>query len=257
SMAEEEKAEEKKVDKSQEDVEEGKRTPAGASNMRFDNASIRARFVRKVFTILTIMILVNCLMVAPVVVIESVRSLVSQYRWVILIAFLVFAVTSCTLMCCQSVARHFPCNFILLALFTLSAGVILMVICAELPPHTIVLALVTTCLTCTAIIIFASQTTCDITGCGFILFVACIAVMIFGICIGILSFFMDVHWLSIALSAVVCILFMIYLAYDIQMILGGRKHEISPEEYVFAALCLFIDIFEIFTSLLNLFNAAN
>ncbi|VDO86650.1 unnamed protein product [Haemonchus placei] len=87
-MAEEQKPEEKQVDKSQDDanVEEGKRTPAGAGPMMFDSASIRARFVRKVFTILTIMILINCLMVVPVVVIESVRSLVSQYKWVVLIA---------------------------------------------------------------------------------------------------------------------------------------------------------------------------
>ncbi|PIO64076.1 hypothetical protein TELCIR_14307 [Teladorsagia circumcincta] len=41
------------------------------------------------------------------------------------------------------------------------------------------------------------------------------------------------------------------------MIMGGRRHELSPEEYVVAALMLFGDIYEIFVNILNLLNTAD
>ncbi|KAK6056525.1 hypothetical protein COOONC_05971 [Cooperia oncophora] len=91
----------------------------------------------------------------------------------------------------------------------------------------------------------------------FVIFAATMAVFIFGIALAIVSLFVYIRWLHVAFSAIVCVLFMVHLALDIQMILGGRKYEISPEDYVFAALMLFIDIYEIFINLLNLFNAAN
>lgn len=36
------------------------------------------------------------------------------------------------------------------------------------------------------------------------------------------------------------------------MIIGGKKYEISPEDYIFAAIQLFIDIIYIFWMLLTL-----
>lgn len=38
------------------------------------------------------------------------------------------------------------------------------------------------------------------------------------------------------------------------MIMGGRKLEISPEDHIFAAIQLFIDIIYIFWMLLQLFG---
>ncbi|VDO87202.1 unnamed protein product [Haemonchus placei] len=67
---------------------------------------------------------------------------------------------------------------------------------------------------------------------------------------------LNLQMLHIIFTAVACVLFMVYLALDTQMIIGGRKYEISPEEYIFAALMLFVDIYEIFITLLGLFQAA-
>lgn len=45
-----------------------------------------------------------------------------------------------------------------------------------------------------------------------------------------------------------------YLVFDTQLILGGkhRKYQVSPEEYVFAALNLYLDIVSLFLLLLQL-----
>ena len=45
-----------------------------------------------------------------------------------------------------------------------------------------------------------------------------------------------------------------FLAYDTQMLMGGRKHELSPEEYIFGALQLYLDIVYLFLIILSLFG---
>ncbi|CAJ0605877.1 unnamed protein product [Cylicocyclus nassatus] len=227
------------------------------SQFAFDSKSVRAAFVRKVFSIVTAMILVVIVMVTPAVVQDDIRMFMIENRWVYMIALVLFFCSYIILVCCQGVARSFPLNLCLLALFTVSCGVMLMVLCALVPPHTVLLALVTTTLACIAIIGFASQTKYDITSHIFIVFVATIAVFIFGLILAVMSFFIYIKALHVIFSAIVCVLFMVWLAIDTQMIIGGKRYEISPEEYIFAALMLFIDIYEIFITLLSLFNAAN
>lgn len=47
-----------------------------------------------------------------------------------------------------------------------------------------------------------------------------------------------------------------FLAYHTQLLIGNRKHSISPEEYVFAALSLYVDIIQIFLFLLQIIGAS-
>lgn len=44
------------------------------------------------------------------------------------------------------------------------------------------------------------------------------------------------------------------MVYDVQLIMGGRKYELSEEEYVFGALILYVDIINILLILLYLFG---
>lgn len=48
-----------------------------------------------------------------------------------------------------------------------------------------------------------------------------------------------------------------FLIYDTQMIMGGRKIELSPEEYIYGALQLYIDVVYIFLFLLSLMGKSN
>ena len=46
-----------------------------------------------------------------------------------------------------------------------------------------------------------------------------------------------------------------YLVFDTQMMLGGKhKYSLSPEEYIFAALNLYLDIINMFLFILALFG---
>lgn len=47
------------------------------------------------------------------------------------------------------------------------------------------------------------------------------------------------------------------MIYDVQLVMGGRKYELSEEEYVFGALILYIDIIQLFLILLYLFGGSS
>lgn len=45
-----------------------------------------------------------------------------------------------------------------------------------------------------------------------------------------------------------------FLAFDTQLLMGNRRHSLSPEEYIFGALNIYLDIVYIFTFFLQLFG---
>ena len=42
------------------------------------------------------------------------------------------------------------------------------------------------------------------------------------------------------------------LVFDTQMLMGGKKYELSPEEHIYAALNIYLDIVQLFLILLCL-----
>lgn len=47
-----------------------------------------------------------------------------------------------------------------------------------------------------------------------------------------------------------------FLALDTQLLMGNRRHTLSPEEYIFGALNIYLDIIYIFTFFLQLFGTS-
>ena len=51
------------------------------------------------------------------------------------------------------------------------------------------------------------------------------------------------------------LIFSLYIVYDTQLMMGGKhKYSLSPEEYIFAALNLYLDIINLFLYLLSIFG---
>jgi len=102
---------------------------------------------------------------------------------------------------------------------------------------------------CLALMIFAFQTKYDFTTCGGILFVCVIVLLIFGI----VAMFIPGKTVKMVYASLGALLFCCYLVFDTQMMMGGKhKYSISPEEYIFAALNLYLDIINIFLYILAL-----
>uniref|UniRef100_A0A7I5E8Y3 Equilibrative nucleoside transporter 1 n=1 Tax=Haemonchus contortus TaxID=6289 RepID=A0A7I5E8Y3_HAECO len=180
------------VEPTRQDDSESREQGAGEEglDLAFTNASIRAAFVRKVFALVTSVVIVNIILTMPVLFIEELRLFLVEHGWMQSVALLVFLVTYFSAICCSPVFRRFPCNIMMLVIFTFSAAAMLIAICASVPPYTVVLALTTTAATTFAVIIFASQTLYDTTSYTFVIFAISIAAFIFGTFLVFMSMFL-------------------------------------------------------------------
>ncbi len=81
-----------------------------------------------------------------------------------------------------------------------------------------------------------------------------IVLLIAMLMLGIFSIFMWSPFLTNLYCSLGVIVFGIYLVIDTQMIVGGRRLELSMDDYVVGALILYIDIIQIFLYLLQLLS---
>ncbi len=100
--------------------------------------------------------------------------------------------------------------------------------------------------------IYAFCTKTDFTTCGGIL-VVCLVALIVG---GIISIFIRNKWLNLILSIAGVILFGIFLVYDTQLVVGKNNRMYSIDDYVMAAINLYIDIIQIFLHILAILGSA-
>ena len=96
---------------------------------------------------------------------------------------------------------------------------------------------------------------CNLVQCSFLsgiyLFAATWILFIFGI-LAIVFFARNYPVVHTVYSALIALLFSVYLIYDTQQIMGGKKYEISPEEHIYASVQLYIDVVYIFLAILSL-----
>lgn len=165
----------------------------------------------------------------------------------------VLIVTMISMACCEGVRRKTPMNFIFLFLFTLAESFLLGMIAGQYQANEVIMAVGITAAVCLGLTLFALQTKWDFTMCGGVLVVCLVVFIIFGI----IAIFIPGQILAITYASLGVLLFSVYLVYDTQLMLGGNhKYAISPEEYIFAALNLYLDIVNIFMYILSIIGLA-
>lgn len=220
----------------------------------FSDKAIRMGFIRKVYSILSVMLIVWSSIVLFFNLKDGTKMWIAQNRGIVWVSLGVSIVSLLVLACCGSVRRKFPMNFICLGLFTIAQSLSFGFITAFYKTNIVVLALFITAAICIAITIFSFQTKIDFTVFNGIALVAGVVFFIFGI----ICAFVTIQPLQIVYAAIGALLFGFYLIIDTQMIVGGsHKNQISPEEYIFGAITLFTDIINIFLFILQLLNASS
>lgn len=155
--------------------------------------------------------------------------------------------------CCEKARRTSPLNFILLGLFTLSESYLLGVVSAHYEVNEVLMAMGIVAVLTLAITLFAFQTKIDFTMLSGCLFVAVVVLF----CFGILTIFFYSKILNLVYACIGALIFGLFLVFDTQMMMGGsKKYSISPEEYIFAALNLYIDIITLFLYILEIIGIA-
>ncbi|XP_061178301.1 protein lifeguard 1-like [Saccostrea echinata] len=221
----------------------------------FSEKNVRLGFIRKVYGILLCQIVVTLLVMVMFMYIEPVKEYSMHNPWIWYTALAVTFVTLIILVCCDDVRRKTPMNLIFLGIFTLCESILLGAVTSHYDEVSVLLAVGITAGVCLALTLFAFQTKFDFTMCGGLLFVFLVILVIFGIFAAI--FHNKV--LSVVYASLGALLFSFYLVFDTQLMLGGKhKYSLSPEEYIFAALNLYLDIINLFLLILSLVgNARN
>ena len=105
-----------------------------------------------------------------------------------------------------------------------------------------------------ALTIYAMFTKTDFTVCSGLFFVISIAMLM----LIIISIFMSfVSWWHPFVSAILVMVYGLYLIYDTQLIAGGHSYQLTLDDYVVGSLMLYVDIMMIFLELLKLFGSRN
>ncbi|XP_041848996.1 protein lifeguard 3-like [Melanotaenia boesemani] len=222
----------------------------------WDDLSIRHAFIRKVYLILASQLLVTTSIVAVFTFVQPVRSFVQRNQAVYWASYAVYIITHLVLVCCKGPRRKFPWNVILLLIFTLALSYMTGSISSYYDTKAVFLALGITAVVCIAVTVFCFQTKVDFTKCQGLFCVLGIVMFVTGIITAIVLSFKYILWLHMLYAALGAIVFTMFLAYHTQLLIGNRKHSISPEEYVFAALSIYVDIIQIFLFLLQIIGAS-
>jgi FtsH-binding integral membrane protein len=122
-------------------------------------------------------------------------------------------------------------------------------VCSVYDPETVALAAFLTLLITLGLTIFALKTTADFTFANASIFVFSIVLVT---CTLLAIFLPNNYLLRLIISGVSVIIFGLYLIYDIQAIAGSHYVEFTLDDYVIAALQVYLDIIMLFLHLLRI-----
>ncbi|XP_030645226.1 glutamate receptor, ionotropic, N-methyl D-aspartate-associated protein 1a (glutamate binding) [Chanos chanos] len=212
----------------------------------FEDKTIRQAFIRKVFMVLTVQLMVTFSFVAVFTFVHDVKVFVRQNNWTYYVSYAIFFVSLIVLSCCGDFRRKHPWNLVALSILTLSLSYMVGMIASFYDTDTVIMAVGITAVVCFTVVLFSLQSKYDFTSCRGVLFVCLIVLLLFSL----LCIFIRNKILHIVYASLGALLFTCFLAVDTQLLLGNKKLALSPEEYIFAALNLYTDIINIFLYIL-------
>ncbi|XP_049583018.1 protein lifeguard 3 [Syngnathus scovelli] len=228
----------------------------GFLSTQWESTSVRHAFIRKVYLILAAQLTVTFSVVAVFTFVEPVKMFVIRYPGIYWASLVVYFVVYCILICCKEPRRRFPWNLVLLGVFTVALSYMSGTISSYYETKAVLLAMGITALVCVTVTVFCFQTKVDFTSCGGFLCIAAILLIIIGMVTSIVLAFHYVPWLHMLYAAIGAIVYTLFLVYNTQLLIGNRELAISPEEYVYGALSLYIDIVHIFLFILQISGSA-
>lgn len=236
------------------DLEEQEEFVSPASTLLRDaNAEIRLGFVRKVYGILSAQLVLTVLIAGPICTMAT--PWLNSHAWLLSVSAMMSLVMICAISCCQSYTREYPTNYICLFLFTSFEAVVVGFVSAQYTWQSVVLCAGITAVVFLGLTVFAFKTKTDFTGAGPYLFAALCILFAFAMVLTILvSCGVPVQAAIMLYDMLGVLVFVFFIIYDTQLIIGGdhKEHEFSVDDYVFAALNLYLDIINLFMHLLRL-----
>lgn len=223
----------------------------------FSTESIRRGFIRKVYSILSVQLLATFGAVMLFAHNDGTREFAENNIWLLIVSIILVFVALITMCCCEGVRRTSPHNMIFLSLFTIGEAITVAYGTIRFDKDVVMMAIGLTAVVVIALTVFAFQTKWDFTICGGTLFAALFVFIMVGFIISFTGLGRSRSG-ELIMSSIGVLIFSAYLIYDTQMIMGGdHKYSMSPEEYIFGAITLYLDIINLFLYILRILGAAS
>ncbi|KAG8197869.1 hypothetical protein JTE90_024268 [Oedothorax gibbosus] len=221
----------------------------GAFENSFSEKSIRHAFIKKVYCILMMQLAITTAFISLFLFEPNIKRYSREHSEMFWIALVFTIVLLIALSCCEKVRRSFPANFICLFLFTFFESFLLGAAASRYDTEAVLIAAGICTVVCLGLTLFAFQTKIDFTVCSGFLMVCVLVLLVFGI----FAMIFPSKIMQLLYGAAGAIIFSLYLVFDTQLMMGGKhKYSLSPEEYIFAALNIYLDVINIFMSILQI-----
>lgn len=247
----------------------------------FADIKIRTAFVRKVFLLVLVELAITIGVACVFMFVNPVKEYVAgstvpctpepnvflrsdgtcykvgDGRWVFYTSWALSLVTLIALMCSTTLRRRVPWNYLAMFWFTIVMSVQVGCIVAYWDLSVVLIAFAVTGGAVVGVTVAALFIPFDLTSKGHILGMAAIVVFFTALITFFVGFFYVSKWWYLTLSVIIALLFAAFLFYDIQVVVGKGKYKMSPDEYVFAAVQIYLDIVIIFLNILNVVGIAS
>lgn len=210
---------------------------------------MRVGFIKKVYGVLTAQLVVTAL-IASVGFNSDVKAYYAYNMWLFWVSFGISIGVLIPLACFPKIARKVPINYILLFIFTACEAIMISYLIAAVDDWRICLAATVLTIAVTiALTAYACTTKTDFTFLGGILFVS-ITIMFFS---GLFGIWFGT-WLRILYCCLGVLVYSIYLIFDTQLVMGKFGLQFDIDDYIIAALNIYLDIIQIFIYILSILN---
>jgi len=205
---------------------------------------IRLAFVRKVYSILFAQILATVIVSGVISKSSSTTVWVQNNPWIIFVTLIGSLVNLGVLYW----KRHsHPVNLVLLSTFTVVEAFTVGVAVSFYETTVVLQALLITLGVFIGLTLFTFQSKYDFSGMGPILFGGLFALLTTGL---VAMFFPFSKTFELVYAIIGCLLFSGYVVYDTYQI----TNRLSPDEYIFGAISLYLDFINLFLSILRVLN---
>lgn len=215
--------------------------------------NIRKGFIAKVYGILACQVLLLFLIVLLGFINSTFHELLLTSKFIYILTFILFIMCILIIIFNPHLLQKVPINYIILFIFTFSYSWWIALYTINFSPSIVLISIFLTLVTVVTLTIYAQMTKNDFSVIGgilinsFVLLLSCSLVLIF----------VDISLFNVIMVFFGLIIFSLYLLFDVQLVIGKGQIKYGEDDYIFAALNLYIDIIGIFVRILELVGNNN
>jgi len=214
--------------------------------------SIRVNFTRKVFTIVAAQLLVTFCFCFASMANPLISSFQMAHQSLLYVALFGTIGTSLALSFSDSLSRTVPTNYVLLAIFTVCESYSVSFITSLYDPAIVVSAMFLTAMVCVGLTMYAYSTKNEVNYFGGLIINISMAMLSLFVLRFFGSFFGNMEFVTLLISAGSAALAGLYFIYDVKKIMGQGSRKVSLDDYIRGAMFLYIDIIRIFIKILQI-----